>query len=203
MTTLYAATSLTCGRRRPFKWMHLGRGPWPRPDLCDATHSTIEGRVTRKAAAINPGSCTLRVEVNIPNSNHALVPGLYVQVRFDLETRSLVQPPAAALIFRSKGPQVAVFDSNDIVHCRPITIARDDGDVVEIESGFSPAIAWLKYQRCGDRGREGDRGRCDTKKRGSFRFTACVRRARSQRCESSGSAYPLSIPSDLTWRAEN
>jgi RND family efflux transporter MFP subunit len=106
--------------------------------LDDVTQAAIEGKITRTAAAINPDSRTLRVEVDIPNSNHALVPGLYVQVRFDLETRGLVQLPAAALIFRSKGPQVAVIDSNDIVHFRPITIARDDGDVVEIESGFSP-----------------------------------------------------------------
>ena len=100
--------------------------------------SAIEGKITRTAAAINPDSRTLRVEVDIPNSNHALVPGLYVQVRFDLETRGSVQLRAAALIFRSKGPQVAVIGSNDIVHFRPITIARDDGDVVEIEAGLSP-----------------------------------------------------------------
>ena len=106
--------------------------------LENATQSAIEGKITRTAAAINPDSRTLRVEVDIPNSNHALVPGLYVQVRFDLETRGLLQLPAAALIFRSKGPQVAVIDSNDIVHFRPITIARDDGDVVEIEAGLSP-----------------------------------------------------------------
>ena len=55
-----------------------------------------------------------------------------------ISKRGAVQLPAAALIFRSQGPQVAVVDSNDIVHFRPITIARDDGDVVEIESGFSP-----------------------------------------------------------------
>ena len=42
------------------------------------------------AVAINPDCRTLQVEVDIPNSNHALVPGLYVQVRFDLETWGLV-----------------------------------------------------------------------------------------------------------------
>jgi hypothetical protein len=67
-----------------------------------------------------------------------LVPGLYVQVRFDLETTGLIQVPAAALIFRSKGPQVAVIDGNDVIHFRPVAIARDDGDVVEIGTGLSP-----------------------------------------------------------------
>jgi RND family efflux transporter MFP subunit len=104
----------------------------------DATQAVFEGKITRTAAAINPGSRTLRVEVDIPNSNHVLVPGLYVQVRFDLETKGLVQVPAAALIFRSNGPQVAVIDGADIVHFRSVTIARDDGDVVEIATGLAP-----------------------------------------------------------------
>jgi RND family efflux transporter MFP subunit len=104
----------------------------------DTAQSPFEGRITRTAAAINPDSRTLRVEVDIPNSSHALVPGLYVQVRFDLETTGLIQVPAAALIFRSKGPQVAVIDGNDVIHFRPVAIARDDGDVVEIGTGLSP-----------------------------------------------------------------
>jgi len=104
----------------------------------DATQAVFEGKITRTAAAINPGSRTLRVEVDIPNSNHVLLPGLYVQVRFDLETKGLVQVPAAALIFRSNGPQVAVVDGTDVVHFRSVTIARDDGDVVEIATGLAP-----------------------------------------------------------------
>jgi RND family efflux transporter MFP subunit len=104
----------------------------------DVTQAVFEGKITRTAAAINPGSRTLRVEVDIPNSNHVLLPGLYVQVRFDLETKGLVQVPAAALIFRSNGPQVAVVDGADVVHFRSVTIARDDGDVVEIATGLAP-----------------------------------------------------------------
>jgi RND family efflux transporter MFP subunit len=104
----------------------------------DATQSGFEGKIARTAAAINPDSRTLRVEVDIPNPHRALVPGLYVQVTFDLETKGLIQVPAAALLFRSKGPQVAVIDGNDVVHFRPITIARDDGDVLEIASGLLP-----------------------------------------------------------------
>ena len=104
----------------------------------DDAQAVFAGTITRTAAAINPGSRTLRVEVDIPNSSHVLVPGLYVQVRFDLETKGLVQVPAAALLFRSNGPQVAVVDGTDVVHFRSVTIARDDGDVVEIATELAP-----------------------------------------------------------------
>ena len=100
--------------------------------------------------------------------------------------------PAAALIFRSKGPQVAVIDSNDIVHFRPITIARDDGDVVEIEAGFSPGdrVA-LNISDAVTDGERVARGWCDAEGRGSVRFTANDRRARRRTRRSSGIPYAL------------
>ena len=73
----------------------------------------FNGKVTRTADAINPKTRTLRVEVDIPNPDHALVPGMYVNVDFQVPTEGLVQIPAAALVFRSGGPQVAVVDKDN------------------------------------------------------------------------------------------
>ena len=98
----------------------------------------FHGAITRTAQAIDPRARTLRVEVDIPNPHEALVPGLYVNVAFDLEARGLVQVPAAAIVFRAGGPQVAVVDDHDVVSFHDVTIARDDGSVVEIGSGLSP-----------------------------------------------------------------
>jgi RND family efflux transporter MFP subunit len=99
---------------------------------------TISGEVARTAKAINPQSRTLRVEVDIPNTDQALVPGLYVEVNFALQGSNLVQVPAAALVFRSSGPHVAVVDSGGRVNFRKVTISRDDGNMVEVGSGLSP-----------------------------------------------------------------
>jgi RND family efflux transporter MFP subunit len=95
----------------------------------------FEGMVTRTAEAVNPEARTLHVEIDIPNSNHALVPGTYVDVRFNLKSSGLIEVPAAALLFRTKGPQVAVIE-NGVVGIRDVTIARDNGNVVEISSGL-------------------------------------------------------------------
>jgi RND family efflux transporter MFP subunit len=97
----------------------------------------FEGKVTRTAKAINPQSRTLRVEIDVPNVDHALVPGMYVQVSFKLEGAAQIQVPAAALLFRAGGPQVAVIDEKGAVAFRPVTIARDDGNVVSIGSGLA------------------------------------------------------------------
>jgi RND family efflux transporter MFP subunit len=94
-----------------------------------------EGKVSRTSQAINPQSRTLRVEVDIPNADSRLVPGMYVEVSFTLKNPIGVQVPAAALSFRPK-PQVAIIDEKNVVEFRDVKIGADDGDVVQIESGL-------------------------------------------------------------------
>jgi hypothetical protein len=48
-----------------------------------------------------------------------------------------VQVPAAALVFRASGPQVARVDSSGRISFRNVSIARDDGSVVELRSGVA------------------------------------------------------------------
>jgi RND family efflux transporter MFP subunit len=95
------------------------------------------GKVTRTSEALNPQARTLRVEVDIPNPKDELVPGMYVKVGFGLPARGLVQVPAAALVFRAAGPEVARIDASGRLTFRSVTIARDDGSVVELASGVS------------------------------------------------------------------
>jgi RND family efflux transporter MFP subunit len=96
------------------------------------------GRVTRTSQALNPQARTLRVEVDIPNPKAEFVPGMYVKVGFGLPPRGLVQVPAAALVFRASGPQVARVDASGRISFRSVTIGRDDGSVVELSSGVAP-----------------------------------------------------------------
>jgi len=97
----------------------------------------FSGQVTRTSQALNPQARTLRVEVDVPNSKGEFVPGMYVKVGFELPPRGLVQVPAAALMFRASGPQVAVVDPKGSISFRSVTIGRDDGSVVELAAGVA------------------------------------------------------------------
>lgn len=94
------------------------------------------GTITRTADAIDPRTRTLRVEVDLPNPKQLLVPGTYVDAAFEIPTRGLPQVPAAALVFRANGPEVAVVDQNKQIHFHSVSIARDNGNSVEIQSGI-------------------------------------------------------------------
>jgi RND family efflux transporter MFP subunit len=103
----------------------------------DQPNLHFEGKVARTAKSIDPESRTLRVEIDIPNPGRGLVPGMYVQVNFKLNGGASIQVPAAAVLFRSAGPQVAVVDEKSVVGFRNVTIARDEGNVVDIGSGLA------------------------------------------------------------------
>jgi RND family efflux transporter MFP subunit len=96
------------------------------------------GAITRSAESLDAQARTMRVEVDMPNANHALLPGTYVNVAFKLQPRGLVEVPAAALIFRPKATQVARVDANSKIDFQDVTIARDNGTLVELGSGVKP-----------------------------------------------------------------
>jgi RND family efflux transporter MFP subunit len=103
-----------------------------------ALGGVFAGEIARSAESLNAQARTMRVEVDMPNAKHALVPGMYVNVAFRLPSRGSVEVPAAALIFRSGGAQVAEVDGEGKIHFRDVVIARDNGSLVELSSGVKP-----------------------------------------------------------------
>jgi RND family efflux transporter MFP subunit len=103
-----------------------------------ASGREYSGRLTRTSDAINAQARTLRAEIDLPNPRGEFVPGMYLKVGFALPPKGLVQVPAAALLFRASGPQVALVDGQDRISFRSVSIARDDGSVVELASGVAP-----------------------------------------------------------------
>jgi RND family efflux transporter MFP subunit len=100
-----------------------------------AVGDVFSGKIARSAESINSQARTMRVEVDMPNTNHRLVPGMYVNVAFSLPARGQVEVPAAALIFGSSGTQVARVDDSGKISFATVSIARDDGSMVELSSG--------------------------------------------------------------------
>ena len=97
----------------------------------------FNGKITRTANSINPKTRTLRVEADIPNPDHALVPGMYVNVDFQVPSEGSVQVPAASLVFRSDGPHVGVVDNDNRITFRKVTIVRDNGSTVQLGPGVA------------------------------------------------------------------
>ena len=117
---------------------------------------SFRGTVTRAANALDPATRTMLVEVDVPNADGALLPGTYAEV--DLSGSRVNPPfvvPAAAIIFRTDGAQVAVVQPDRTVHLQKITVGRDYGDRVEIVQGLEEGTVIVAAP--GDAAREGAR----------------------------------------------
>ena len=96
---------------------------------------TFQGKVTRIADALQPGTRTLLTEVDIPNPDRALQPGVYCTVELKIPRKSpALIVPASAIIFNQNGMQVAVVEDG-VAHLRKIAITTDYGDEVEVNDG--------------------------------------------------------------------
>ncbi len=98
---------------------------------------TFTGKVTRTSQAIDPSSRTLLAEVDLPNANGRILPGMFATVTF--ATHTAVPPvliPANALFVRAAGPQTFVMDASHAVHLRNLTLGRDYGSSTEVLSGL-------------------------------------------------------------------
>jgi len=105
------------------------------PEIPDRT---FPGKVTRIASALQPGSRTLLTEIDVPNPDGALSPGIYctVELYIPRKTPSMIIP-ADAVVFDQNGLHVAVVE-NGIVHLQKIAIARDFGTQVEVHDDVKP-----------------------------------------------------------------
>ncbi len=99
---------------------------------------TFPGKVTRIASALQPGSRTLLTEIDVPNPDGALSPGIYCTIELFIprKTPSMIIP-SDAVVFDRAGLHVAVVEKGS-AHLKKIAIVRDFGTEVEVHDGVKP-----------------------------------------------------------------
>ena len=96
------------------------------------------GTVVRSAGAIDPSTRTLLTEVELPNQDRVLLPGLYAQVRFELPFASdTVLVPTNAVRIDAKGAHVAIVDGAQKVQLKQVELGRNLGTQVEVLHGLA------------------------------------------------------------------
>jgi len=95
------------------------------------------GTVTRIADALQPGTRTLLTEIDVPNPDHALSPGVYctVELKIPRKTPSLIVP-SEAIVFNRDGLNVVVVE-NGVARIHHVTVVRDFGTTVEVSAGVN------------------------------------------------------------------
>lgn len=105
--------------------------------ITDLPGKRFAGTVTRNSGSLDPTTRTLLTEVQVPNTEGLLMPGMYAQV--DLNTPRKDPPvlvSSDALVVRPDGTQVATVSADGHVHFQKIDVGRDYGDRIEVISGL-------------------------------------------------------------------
>jgi RND family efflux transporter MFP subunit len=98
----------------------------------------VPGKVTRTADALDPNTRTLLTEVQVPNPDNTLRPGMYLQVKFSFSrVVPSVRIPAAAVVARAGPRKVAVLDGQQTVRYREVQLGRDFGTDIEVLQGLN------------------------------------------------------------------
>jgi RND family efflux transporter MFP subunit len=101
----------------------------------DAVHAVI----TRTTQSLDPATRTLLVEIDLPNQDRRLQPGMFINARLYLQNHpNALTLPTSAIVTGSAGqePSVLVVE-NDKVRRAPINIGLDDGVWVEVVEGLT------------------------------------------------------------------
>ncbi|HLW71747.1 MAG TPA: efflux RND transporter periplasmic adaptor subunit [Candidatus Binataceae bacterium] len=97
----------------------------------------FEGNVTRHPQALTSATRTMLIEVDLPNDDHALLPGMYAKLNFRAtvpEGPPLV--PDDALVFRDGKPFVPLVQDNRL-RLAAVALGYDDGINVEVTKGVA------------------------------------------------------------------
>src|SRR5207302_310550 len=96
----------------------------------------VAAKVTRTASALDPGTRTLLTQVDIPNTEQRLVPGMFVYVAFKIGPAGTHwRVPATAVVFNAQGTRVVIVGTGDKLHFQDVVLGRDFGTTIDIQAG--------------------------------------------------------------------
>jgi len=100
---------------------------------------SFEGKVSRSAGSLDPSTRTLRVQVDVANSDNALYAGMYGQLKFHItQNRPPLLVPSGALVYNSDGLSLALLRDGK-ARFQKIAVGRDFGTEIEVLEGLSDA----------------------------------------------------------------
>jgi RND family efflux transporter MFP subunit len=106
----------------------------------------FEGKVTRTAWALESATRTLRTEIDIPNPEGKLRPGMYAYAIVTVEEHADALTLPASAVFRQADQAYCACVVDGKVHRKPVGVGLNDGSAVEIVSGLDGAEAVIRSE---------------------------------------------------------
>jgi len=104
-----------------------------------ASGEKFSGKVARFTGSLDRSTRTMQVEIDVPNKDYKLAPGMFAEVTLQTQNRpdALSIPVTAVRRGSATGATVLVVDSANLVQERTVQLGIEDASRVEILSGVS------------------------------------------------------------------
>ena len=98
---------------------------------------TLPGKVARSSVDVSEDTRTMHTEVDVPNPDHLLVPGLYAEAGLTLEHREdIPSVPLQAVNHEGDRTTVLLVNSNNEIEVRPVTLGLQTATDAEVVAGL-------------------------------------------------------------------
>jgi len=116
------------------QYIHLGD---PVSVFVSSLNHTFPGRVARFSVDVKEDTRTMHTEVDVPNPNRVLLPGLYAQATINLEQKAnALSLPLQALNQAGNQATVDVVNASNKIEIRPVVVGIQTDTDAEIVSGL-------------------------------------------------------------------
>ena len=106
--------------------------------VVDAVHRSFTGTVVRFTRNISMATRTMETEIDVPNKDLSLTPGMYANTTLELDHKdNVLTIPVQAVIQNGNQATVLVLDSNNRVQIQPVTLGIQGSYLVQVVSGLS------------------------------------------------------------------
>lgn len=97
----------------------------------------FSGKIARKTYALDPATRSEQVEIDVPNPDNKIAPGMYADVTLPIQrTGDVIAVPVQAVDQTAAQPSVLVVNSENRVEKRTVTIGLSTANHTEIVSGL-------------------------------------------------------------------
>jgi len=102
-----------------------------------ATGEEFDSAISRFTDSLDRSTRTMQVEIDVPNAGRRLAPGMYADVRLQLENyQNTLSIPVMALRRENEKSLVLALDGENHIHVREVRTGVEDANRVEITSGL-------------------------------------------------------------------
>ena len=115
-----------------------------------ALHRSLAGKLTRFSDRVQSSTRTMTAEVDLKNTNHDLIPGMYAQVQLTLaDSPNAVAVPIGAIDGNGAASKVYVVDGAGLVHARNVSAGLQSPQFVQVLAGIQPGEVIILGGRSG------------------------------------------------------